>query len=131
MINDTIHLNYLFLSLNYMTLLDQRRQQMISSIVVTYHPMNNNRLCNALRPLCINVINKAQPKLKDLLGNPKDKSDKLEKSGIYQIGCNDCEMFYVGQTRRSVKVRYEEHISKSVGFVCSSSLINIKWTSNM
>ena len=37
-------------------------------------------------------------KKEDLLGNLKNKSDKLEKSGSYQIGCNDCEMFYVGQT---------------------------------
>ena len=94
------------------TLFDRREENMKSSIVVTFHPRVNSRLQNALRSLGINLINKTQTKLKDLLGNPKDKQRKLEKSGIYQIICESCEKIYVGQTRRSVKTRFDEHISK-------------------
>jgi len=37
---------------------------------------------------------------------------------IYKINCNDCEASYVGQTKRSVKTRINEHfrdINKSSG----------------
>ncbi|CAG9818791.1 unnamed protein product [Phaedon cochleariae] len=45
------------------------------------------------------------------LGNPKDKVDTLEKSGIYEISCNDCDKTYIGQTRRPIKTRFKEHIA--------------------
>ena len=44
--------------------------------------------------------------------NPKDKLNDQEKSGIYEIWCEDCDMVYIGQSCRSIKVRFEEHISK-------------------
>ena len=47
-----------------------------------------------------------------MLGNPKDKSDSTEKSGIYKIDCENCRMYYIGQTSRAARVRFEEHISK-------------------
>ena len=36
--------------------------------------------------------------------------NKLQDSGIYQIQCNTCNKSYVGQSGRSISVRYEEHI---------------------
>ena len=32
------------------------------------------------------------------------------KWGIYQLTCNSCNLSYVGQTSRSLKIRYQEHI---------------------
>ena len=49
--------------------------------------------------------------LRNLLGNPKDKIEVEDKSGIYEISCGNCEKKYVGQTRRSIKTRYKEHIA--------------------
>jgi hypothetical protein len=31
-------------------------------------------------------------------------------SGIYKLTCNTCQMSYIGQTNRSLKQRYQEHI---------------------
>ena len=43
--------------------------------------------------------------------NPKtNNSDKFERSGIYKINCTDCDKFYIGQTGRTFKKRYSEHI---------------------
>jgi hypothetical protein len=49
--------------------------------------------------------------LKNLLGNPKDKTDVLEKSGIYKIDCLNCNNSYIGQTRRSLQIRFKEHLA--------------------
>ena len=32
------------------------------------------------------------------------------KWGIYQLTCNSCDLSYVDQTSRSLKIRYQEHI---------------------
>ena len=94
------------------TLYDQQRKEIMSSIVVTYHPKSNNRLKNALRSIGINLINRIQSKRKDLLGNPNDKSDSTEKSGIDKIDCKNCDMYYIEHTSREAGGRFEEHISK-------------------
>jgi hypothetical protein len=46
-----------------------------------------------------------------ILGNPKDKSEQLKKSGIYEIKSNGCNAVYVAQTRRSVSVRFSVNTS--------------------
>lgn len=59
----------------------------------------------------IKISYKSNNTLKNLLGNPKDKIDHLQKSGIYQISCNDCDKVYIGQTRRQITTRFKEHIN--------------------
>jgi hypothetical protein len=51
-------------------------------------------------------------KLRDILGNPKDKFGVLEKSGIYQVECTGCDAVYIGQTKRCLKTRFKEHYSR-------------------
>ncbi|KAJ8946347.1 hypothetical protein NQ318_004237 [Aromia moschata] len=46
-----------------------------------------------------------------LLGNPKDKINNNEKSGIYEISCKDCDQKYIGQTKRSILTRFKEHMA--------------------
>jgi hypothetical protein len=36
--------------------------------------------------------------------------DKYDKSGIYKITCRSCQKAYIGQTGRSLKTRFKEHI---------------------
>jgi hypothetical protein len=38
------------------------------------------------------------------------KTDIYNQSGIYQLKCNDCSLKYIGQTGRTFKTRYKEHI---------------------
>ena len=46
-----------------------------------------------------------------MLVNKKiDKIDPINRSGVYMLECNDCEAIYIGQTGRSFKIRYSEHI---------------------
>jgi hypothetical protein len=44
------------------------------------------------------------------LKNEKDP-DKYNHSGIYELRCKSCDLKYVGQTGRSFRVRYKEHIN--------------------
>lgn len=57
----------------------------------------------------VNISFSTNNKLKFLLGNPKDKISDEEKSGIYQINCDQCDKIYIGQTRRALKTRFKEH----------------------
>jgi hypothetical protein len=52
-------------------------------------------------------------KIKDILGNPKDKPSDLKKPGIYSIKCPHCKDQYIGQTRRTIYTRYQDHYRHS------------------
>jgi hypothetical protein len=47
--------------------------------------------------------------LSKLLNNGKDKPERFQKSGIYKLKCNGCNMGYVGQTGRNFSIRSKEH----------------------
>ncbi len=47
--------------------------------------------------------------MKYKLRNAKDKIKYLDKSGVYKIKCDGCEMSYIGETRRKLKVRLRQH----------------------
>ena len=44
-----------------------------------------------------------------LLINNKEKSNTLEKNGVYKIHCAECDAIYIGQCGRALKHRISEH----------------------
>ena len=59
-----------------------------------------------------------QTTLRSLLSKPKDPILKEDRNNaVYQLNCKDCEAIYVGETKRRLNIRPEEHITaiKSVG----------------
>jgi hypothetical protein len=40
-----------------------------------------------------------------------DNGDKYDTCGIYKLKCRSCSSSYIGQTGRSFKVRFKEHVS--------------------
>jgi hypothetical protein len=42
--------------------------------------------------------------------NSGSQVDKYNKSGVYSLKCLSCNQNYIGQTGRSFKIRYDEHI---------------------
>jgi len=40
----------------------------------------------------------------------RNNTPDIDKSGIYKLTCDTCKMSYIGQTRRSLKQRFNEHI---------------------
>ena len=35
----------------------------------------------------------------------------LEKSGVYQINCSECEKKYIGSSKRKIQTRFKEHLN--------------------
>jgi hypothetical protein len=40
----------------------------------------------------------------------KQKTNMYVQSGIYKINCQSCYKVYIGQTGRTIKIRYKEHL---------------------
>jgi hypothetical protein len=84
--------------------------QKVKTVAITYCHHINNKLKNVLNWHKIDLASKNSSKTKNILSNYKDRKPKLEGSGIYAINCNNCPMKYIGQTRRSFKTRFLEHL---------------------
>jgi len=78
-------------------------------VSVTYAPNITNKLKNTFENFNIRMVHSNDKKLRTVLGSTKDKIHATEKSGIYQINCSTCDAKYIGQTRRSLKKRFDEH----------------------
>jgi hypothetical protein len=78
--------------------------------VAVEHNNITKKLTNRLRNSKIQLVfSSRNNQLKNRLRKVSDKVDKLEQNGIYSITCKDCNKKYVGQTKRSLGVRFEEH----------------------
>jgi hypothetical protein len=78
----------------------------------TFYPAITNKLQRIFWNHQIDLVYSNKGKLKDNLGNPKDKTQMLQKSGIYQVECEGCDSVYIGQTQSSLKTRFgEQHSS--------------------
>lgn len=78
---------------------------------MTFSANTFDSLCKSFRKEDIALAPKTTTKLKSLLHTTKDKRDAHDKPGIYKASCADCDAVYIGQTRRSLKVRKREHLS--------------------
>ena len=53
-----------------------------------------------------------QTTLRSLLSKPKDHIPKEDRNNaVYQLNCKGCEAVYVGETKRTLNIRAEEHIT--------------------
>jgi hypothetical protein len=61
------------------------------------------------RALCVDlaVLNSLE---KLLTTKQEQVKSKYDKSGIHQLKCPTCNMKYIGQTGRSFKTRFQEHL---------------------
>ena len=61
-------------------------------------------------PLGVKAIFKPQSTLKQLLVKVKQKMPEEKKKEVaYQVPCKDCRKVYVGETKRTLKIRISEH----------------------
>jgi hypothetical protein len=45
-----------------------------------------------------------------LLRINENRNEKFNLSGVYQLQCAECPLKYIGQTGRTFKIRFKEHI---------------------
>ena len=51
--------------------------------------------------------------IRSIFSKLKDPIPLLDRSGVYQLTCQDCPSIYIGQTGRSLKIRIAEHLRNS------------------
>lgn len=109
-------------------LLKRHRRKLLTRDSTSFVSDNNNkkfRIAVEFFPTCTDKLEKAcsqqniqvvstsiRQKLKTNLHSTKDKTNTFEKSGVYQMCCpyGGCTAMYIGETRRALNVRADEHI---------------------
>lgn len=96
--------------LNCTTLQPIKNKDTDRRISVPHFPPLTNKLRKVLHRHGIELVNSSQNTLKSHLCNFKDKTPQLHNSGVYCVPCKNCNSVYIGQSRRKVEVRLQEHV---------------------
>ncbi|XP_070576849.1 uncharacterized protein [Ptychodera flava] len=93
-------------------------------IVIPYIEGTSERIRNTLQKRGIQTYFKSSNTLRDILVKPKDKNKKENmKDVIYQIDCATpgCNAYYIGETSRPLRERFEETQEKrSISYISES-----------
>ena len=88
-----------------------RNTQNNKYITLTYINQQSEKLAQSFKKAGYKTAFRTDNKLKNKIQhNTNNNTDKYNTSGIYKLKCTDCEKFYIGQTGRTFKQRYKEHI---------------------
>jgi hypothetical protein len=73
-------------------------------------------IARILKKFNIKVAFKTRNTLEKWLGRKQfhpdgDNCDKYDTCGVYKLNCRSCASSYIGQTGRSFKTRFKEHVS--------------------
>ena len=76
----------------------------------TYVSPQIRKITNIFRNTKVKIAFKCNNKIGQLM-KPKTNNNTpyYNRSGIYKLTCNTCKLAYVGQTSRSLKLRFQEH----------------------
>ena len=89
-------------------------------------------LARTFKKYGITTYHKPTNTMRQLLVNPKDKTDKWKKTGtIYHITCQDCKAVYIGETGRALETRIQEHqkiTSSAVHEHCTEKQHSMDWS---
>jgi len=76
----------------------------------TYFSPNIRAITNLFKHTNIQITYKTTNTIQQLLRYTPHKQKTIhERSGIYKLKCNTCNLAYIGQTKRSLQQRYKEH----------------------
>lgn len=78
-------------------------------VVIPYVHQSNVQMSRLYRECDIQAVNRNENSVQKLIGSTKDKIPDLLKSGVYEIGCLNCDAAYYGKTERNPTIRYDEH----------------------
>ena len=93
-----------------LTTLEKIEKEKGKYAVITYHPRVYSNFKNIFKKYKLEPAPVNSHNFKTSFQNTtKDSIQAEDKSGIYEITCNKCEKVYVGQTRRKIKKRGQEH----------------------
>lgn len=81
----------------------------IKNVVIPYYKPLTKEIERLLKGKQINLCYNSRGNLREIIGKTKDDKSEKEKSGIYEISCSNCELKYIGQTKRRLEIREKEH----------------------
>jgi hypothetical protein len=77
----------------------------------TYFGPDARTITNLFQNTNIKIAYKTTNSIGHILKPKKPPVDIYNMSGIYQLQCGECPLKYIGQTGRTFKARYREHIN--------------------
>jgi hypothetical protein len=75
----------------------------------TYCGKEVRQITKIFKDTQLNLAFRTQNMIENILRH-KTKTEKYDTSGVYRMKCLDCPLRYIGQTGRTFKTRYKEHI---------------------
>lgn len=94
---------------NHTTLALEREGEMTSWAGFNYNSEILPKIKPILNQFSIKMRECSKGKLKNIIGGSKDKVPAHNQSRIYSVKCNCCDKIYIGQTRRDLVKRFNEH----------------------
>jgi hypothetical protein len=76
----------------------------------TYHGPDTRTITKLFRKTNLKIAYRTTNTIKHHLKPKNQITDIYNKSGVYQLKCNECPIKYIGQTGRTSKARFKEHI---------------------
>jgi hypothetical protein len=58
----------------------------------------------------LNISFRTRNTIENILTKQRSLRNQYEESGVYGLKCQNCPRIHIGQTGRSLKIRYKEHI---------------------
>lgn len=110
LIEDIIRKQKRSLFIKTRTTLKRIKTKPVAWMRLSYFPPLTDKIKNILKSVNISTAYASDRKIRNVLCNNKDKTDKINKPGIYKMFCEVCKCFYVGQTCRPCHIRWGEHM---------------------
>lgn len=84
--------------------------KLIPKICIPFNYSDFAGLSNILKPYNIKTIPIVNKNLKSIVKLGKDKTEKWSETNVvYKFNCKNCSVCYVGETKRMLKTRIDEH----------------------
>jgi uncharacterized protein (UPF0335 family) len=94
-------------------LIKKKKKQLFNrgfSTLTPEKPKRTRRLKTKCRNHNVEIVYTSRPnQLMSRLQSTKDPVSTPEKCGVYKIDCPECEKAYIGQTKRTLAIRFEDH----------------------
>ena len=92
--------------------LDTSEEFTVGSLVLPYMREINGPIKALCKQLNINFLNRRKTNLGALIAHKRPCNDILDmKEVIYKISCKECEVVYLGETKRKLGTRTKEHFA--------------------
>jgi hypothetical protein len=77
----------------------------------TYVSPQIRKITNLFKHTKVKIAFKCNNKIPQIMKpNTNNSTPYYNRSGIYKLTCNTCKLAYIGQSRQSLKLRFQEHI---------------------